>query len=154
MNNPNRFLIGFGIFVLVFAVVAVIVAVAGSRESVKLLSENTSEGTVQRFLMAIKEKDYVKAYNFLSPQTEQMKGTSIDDWMRTTQYSGDDSSWKASIVRTMVKDDNATVEVAVDVFRPGGLFGNPVHTNRITFLLKKEGSSWKINQPVDLWWLH
>jgi hypothetical protein len=154
MKTSNRFLLGFGIIIVAIVAIAVTLAVTGGNEPVKLLPETSPEGTAQRFLMAVKDQDYLKAYSFLAPQSEQIKGDSYENWVRSTQSSRDMSSWKASIVKSTVRDNDATVEVAVDVFRPDGPLANPVNTNRVTFLLQKEDGKWLINQPVDIWWLY
>jgi hypothetical protein len=154
MKTSGRFLLGFGIVVVVVVAVAVTLALIGGNEPVKLLPEDSAEGTVQRFLMAVKEQDYAKAYAFLSPRSEYLKTSPYDDWVRSMQSRSSNSSWKASIVKSTVRDNDATVEVAVDVFRPDGPLSNPVNTNRVTFVLQKEDGKWMINSPVDLYWLY
>ncbi|MGA2368940.1 MAG: hypothetical protein ABSF74_10280 [Dehalococcoidia bacterium] len=155
MSNSSRFLLGFGILILVIVAAAVIIAVTGSNQPIKILPENSPEGTVQRFLTAVKDRDYTKAYDFLAPQTGTDKVNTLDQWVQSTQYSRNTtSSWKASIVKSTITDDNATVEVAIDVFRPNGPFADPVSSNHITYLLQKVGDRWLIEQPVDLWWLY
>jgi len=154
MKASSRFLLGFGIFIIVIVAVAVIIALAGGSEQVKLLPENSPEGTVQRFLVAVKDQDYAKAYSYLYPQSDQLKGNPYDNWVRSVQSYRDSSTWKASIVKSTVRENDATVEVVIDVFRPEGPLANPVNTNRITFVLQKENSKWMINSPVDLYWLY
>jgi hypothetical protein len=154
MKTSNRFLLVFGIIIVAIVGIAVTLAVTGGSEPVKLLPGDSPEGTVQRFLMAVKDRDYLKAYGFLAPQTEQVKGDTYENWIRSTQTSRDASSWKASILKSTVRDNSATVEVAVDVFRPDGPLGNPVNTNRVTFILQMEGDRWLISQPADIWWLY
>jgi hypothetical protein len=154
MKTSNRFLLGFGIVIMAIVAISVTLAVTGGNEQVKLLPETSPEGIVQRFLMAVKDQDYLKAYSFLAPQSEQIKGDSYENWVRSTQSPRDISSWKASILKSTVRDNNATVEVAIDVFRLEGPLANPINTNRVTFLLQKEGDRWLINQPVDIWWLY
>jgi hypothetical protein len=154
MKTSSRFLLVFGIVILVVVTIAVILAVLGGNQPVKLLPEDSAEGTVQRFLMAVKEQDYAKAYTFISPQSEYYKENPYDNWVRSTQSMRGNSSWKASIVKSTVRENDATVEVAVDVFRPEGPLGNSVNTNRIMFLLQKTNGKWMINSPVDLYWLY
>jgi|WetSurMetagenome_2_1015567.scaffolds.fasta_scaffold917275_1 hypothetical protein len=154
MKNSSRFLLGFGIFIVVVVAVAVIIALVGGNEQVKLLPEDSPEGTVQQFLMAVKAQDYPKAYGYLHPQSDQLKENSYDNWIRSAQSYRDSSTWKASIVKSTVRENDATVEVKVDVFRPEGPLANPVNTNRITFLLQKENAKWMINSPVDMYWLY
>ena len=154
MKTSSRFLLGFGIMIVVVVAVAVALALIGGNQPVKMLAEDSAEGAVQRFLMAINEKDYVKAYTFLSPQSEYLKTSPYDDWMRSIQSMSGNSTWKAGIVKSTVRENDATVEVSVEVFRADGPLANPVNTNRVTFLLQKENGKWLINSPVDLYWLY
>lgn len=154
MKTSGRFLVGFGIMIIAVVAAAIVLAVMGGNEPVKVLPEDSPEGTVQRFLMAVKEQDYVKAYSFISPQSEYMKTSPYDNWIRSIQSQRSNSSWKASIIKSTVRENDATVEVAVDVFRPEGPLANPVNTNRITFVLQKINGRWMINSPVDLYWLY
>ncbi len=153
MMSSRRWLLTFGlaIGILVIATVA-LVLITASPEDEPLLPEDTPEGTVQRFLLAIRNEDYLTAESYLSP--------TIDDKIaydlrrnRATELS-ERAGWKATLGKSVVRDDEATVDVMVDVFRPQGPFENSVRTYRITFFLKKEGTSWKITSPVNLWWLY
>jgi hypothetical protein len=154
MKSSGRFLLGFGIVIIAVVAVAVVLAVAGGSQPVKVLPEDSPEGTVQRFLVAVKEQDYVKAYTFISPQSEYLKTSPYDNWIRSMQARQSNSSWKASIVKATVRDSDATIDVAVDVFRPDGPLANPVNTNRVTFILHRENGKWMIDSPVDLYWLY
>ncbi len=152
MSSSNRFLLGFGIGILLIIAVAITISLIGSNQPVKMLPENTPEGTVQRFLTAIKDQDYTGAEALVAPPSETDTYNSLEQWVKSRQSAGStDSSWKASIVKSTVKGDSATIQVAVDIFRPGGLLTDPVSTSQVTFSLHKAGDGWLIDQPVDLW---
>jgi hypothetical protein len=155
MSSSSRFLLGFGVLILVIVAISVIIAVIGSNQPVKILPENSPEGTVQRFLTAVRDRDYTKAYDFLAPQAGTDKTNTLDQWVSSTQNSRNStSSWTASIVKSTVNDDNASVDVVIEVFRPNGPLNDPVSSNNVTFLLQKAGDVWLIQQPIDLWWLY
>lgn len=155
MKTSGRFLLVFGLVILVVVGVAVALAVVGGNAPVKMLAEDTPEGVVQRFLMAVKERDYAKAYTYLSPLPENSKIYSYEEWIRSTQSRNVNSSWKASIVNSMVKENDATVDVNIDIFRlPGSPMTNPVYSHSIRFVLHKENGKWMINSPVDIYWLY
>ena len=154
MKTSSRFLLGFGIFILVIVAAAVTIALVGGNEQIKLLPENSPEGTVQRFLTAVKDQDYTKAYGYLHLTSDQLKYNSYDNWIQSTQSSRNASSWKASIVKSTVRENDATVDVAIEVFRPEGPLSNPVSTNQVTFILRNENGKWLINSPADLYWLY
>ena len=120
-------------------------------QETRLLPENTPEGIVQRYFLALKAEDYVTAYSYLSPPpTEKYP---YEEWRSSFTSSEEKPSFKVTLGKSAVRGNEATVDVTVDTFRPGGPFENPVRTHHITFFLKKEGTSWKITSPWDVWWL-
>ena len=154
MKTSRRFFLWFGIVIVLVLAVTVALALAGGNQPASLLSETTPEGVVQHYLLAIKAGQYTRAYAYLSPQSEQVKMNPYDNWVRTLQSMHNGGSWKASIVKSEVNDSDATVQVAIDVFRPAGPLSNPVSSNEITFILHNIDGKWLIDSPVDLYWLY
>ena len=154
MKASNKFLVGFGILIFIVIAIAVALSVIGSNQPVKILPADSPEGTVQHFLLAVKDKDYAKAYDYLSPTSDQIKGNTYENWLRSVQSPRDSSSWKASIMKATARENDATVEVVIEVFRPNSPLSNPVSSRHLIFLLQKEDGKWMINSPSDLWWLY
>jgi hypothetical protein len=151
--KSNRLLIIFGIVIAAMVLIAIILVMSLSGEkSVSLLPEGTPEGTVQRFFIALQGEDYVKAYAFITPRNDDKM--TYDIWKGSHYRSTEKSVWKATIGKSKITGDEATVDVVIDVFRPQGPFSEPVNTNRMNFSLKKVASGWTITSPVDLWWLY
>ena len=153
MRSSRRWLLVFGLTIGVLIIVTVaLVLTASSRGDEPLLPEDAPEGTVQRFLLAIRDEDYLAAESYLSP--------TIDDKvtydLRQNRLAGpsEDPGWKATLGKSIVRDDETIVDVTIDVFRTRSPFENSVHTYQIAFSLKKEGISWSITSPVNLWWLY
>jgi len=156
MKTSNRTLVGFGIGIVALVIITVILVLTLGRSNPTLLPENTPQGVVQRYLQAVQEKNYQIAYNYLTPADPKNPNgpfQSYDNWVMSTQNSSN-SVWKANLGTVNINGDNATVEVMIDIFRPGGPLGNPVNTNNMTFLLKKTGTNWLIISPTDLYWLY
>ena len=153
MSSSRRWLFTFGLVigVLVIGTVALVLFTSSPGDE-PLLPEDTPQGTVQRFLLAVRDEDYLAAESYLSPPINDK----ITYDLRRNQVAGlgEGAGWKATLGKSVVRDDEATVNVMVDVFRPRGPFENSVRTHRITFFLKKEGTSWRITSPVNLWWLY
>src|SRR4030042_4368109 len=101
----------------------------------RLLPEDTPEGIVQRYFLALQAKDYVTAYSYLSSPTREQNPYEM--WRGYFISSEEKPEWKVTLGESAVTDNEATVEVTVDIFKPGGPFGNPVDTYNITFFLKK-----------------
>ncbi len=153
MRSSRRWLVIFGLAIgVIIAVTVVLVLTTASPGDETLLPEDTPEGTVQQFLLAVRDGDYLAAESYLSPSVEDK----LDYDLRRSRIVRPDegASWRATLGKSVVKGDEATVEVTVDVFRPRGPFENAVSTYRVTFFLKKEGASWRITSPINLWWLY
>ena len=156
MRTSSRALIGFGIGIGVLVLVTIILVLTLGRGKSALLSENTPQGIVQRYLLAIQEKDYSAAYKYLAPpEPVNVKEPvlSYEMWLTSAQNSVN-STWKANLGEVNISGETANVNVTIGVLRPGGPFGNPVNTSNVTFFLKNVGSNWLIVSPADLYWLY
>ena len=151
MKSSSRLLLAFGVAIGVLVIVAVVLVLAIPRGGGPLLPEDTPEGTVQRYLLALEAEDYLKAYSYLSPAPREK--IPYEPWREPLVTFGERPGWKATLGESVVRGDEATVKVKVDVFRPSGPFGNPVRTHDIAFFLKKEGAHWRITSPVDVRWI-
>ena len=152
MKSSSRWLLAFGAAIGVLVIVTIVLVLTMVRPGgAPLLPENTPEGTVQRYFLALQKEDYMTAYSYLIPPPSEKYP--YQEWSRPFSSSGEKPEWKVTLGKSAVKGSEATVDVVVDVFRPGGPFDNPVSTQRVTFFLKQEGTSWKITSPWDVWWL-
>lgn len=153
--SSRRWLIGFGLAIGVLAIVTIVLVLTTSSGADKpLLPENTPEGTVQRFLVAIRDKDYLTAQSYLAPPTDNKTPYDFPLQQRQIVGQGEGPGWKTTLGKSSVRGNEATVDVAVSVFRPNGPFGNSVNTYQVTFFLKKAGDTWQITSPLNLWWLY
>jgi len=156
MRTSSRTLMGFGIGIGVLIITTIILVLTLGKGTANLLAENTPEGVVQRYLLAIQDKNYQTAFSYLIPQDPKdidNRVLTYDEWLMSVRNNSD-TTWKASLGAVKITGDSATVDVMIDVFRPGGPFANPVNTNNETFVLKKAGSSWLIISPTYLYWLY
>ena len=76
MNSSRRWLIIFAIVISILVTMTVFLVLLTKGNEVTLLSENTPQGTVQRYLIAVQEENYQEAYGYLS----------IDESQRITTY--------------------------------------------------------------------
>lgn len=152
MKPSSRWLLAFGVAIGVLVIVAIVLVLTMPAPETRLLPEDTPEGTVQRYFLALQAEDYVTAYSYLSFPPD--KTISYENWRRGIYYRPEDRpGLRVTLGKSVVKDNEATVDVVVDIFRPGGPFDNPVRTQHVTFFLQKEGTSWEISSPWDIWWL-
>lgn len=151
MKTSSRWLLAFGVAIGVLVIAAIVLVLTMPAQEVSLFPEDTPEGTVQRYFLALQAQDYIKAYSYLSPSPSER--IPYEDWRVPTVSYEEKPELKITLGKSTVTGNIATVESVVDVFRPGGPFESPVHTRHITFILKNDGTSWKITSPVDVWWL-
>ena len=153
MRSSRRWLLASGLAIGVLVIVSVVLAITmASQGDAPLLPEDTPEGTVQRFLLAVRDGDYLAAESYLSPTIDDK--TTYDLQRNRVVGPSNRPGWKATLGKSVVRDDEATVDVILDIFSPQGPFENSVRTYQVTFFLKKEGTSWRITSPVNLWWLY
>jgi hypothetical protein len=150
VKTSSRWLLIFGVTIGVLVIAAVVLVLTMSTPETRLLPENTPEGIVQRYFLALEAEDYVTAYSYLSSPTREQNPYEM--WRGGIYRSEDRSGLRVTLGKSVVTGNEATIEVTVDIFRPGGPFGNPVDTYNITFFLKKEGTSWKITSPPYVGW--
>lgn len=154
MKSSSRLLLIFGVAIGVLVITAIVlVFTLAGQGSASLLPENTPEGTVQRYLLALEAEDYQKAYNYTSfpsgaPKYEEWRDNAI-----SSREERGSESMRVTLGKSVVTGNEATVDVVVDVFSPGVPFENPVRTRHTTFSLKKEETSWEITSPTYVWWL-
>lgn len=154
MKSSNRFLLGFGI-ALVILVVLTVVLVLTNHGNVEMFPENTPQGTVQRFLLAIQEQDFQKAYSYLQIEEKGIKIT-YDEWLQSVspRFQTTSVSWKATLGETTVSGNTATVEVIIDIFQPGGPFESPVRTQTDIYQLSRVNNQWLITTRPWLYWFY
>ncbi len=156
MKSSSRWLLIFGAAIGVLVIVAIALVFAMARPgSEPLLPEDTPEGTVQRYLLALQDEDYMTAYNYLSFLPDEQ--ISYEVWkVRATRYKAGYGT-KVTLEKSTVTGNEATVYVVFDVFRASEPLGDfpfedPVSTRYRTFHLKQEGTSWKITSPTYVGW--
>jgi hypothetical protein len=154
MKSSNRFLLGFGIALIVLVAITTTLVLL-NRDNVSMLPENTPEGTVQRFLLAVQDQDFQKAYSYLQVEEKGIKLT-YDDWLQSVSppFQRTSVSWKATLGKTTVSGDTATVEVLINIFQPGGPFENPVRTQTEIYQLKQVNNQWFITTHPWLYWYY
>lgn len=152
MKSSNKWLLGFGSALGVLVIVAIVlVLIMPGNDEIELLPENTPEGVVQRYIFAIKNRDYEEAYGYLSTQSldGEMRFDSFEEWSRMFLNRGRADPWRAVIGEAEYFDSKAFVDVTIEIFNPGGLFDDPVREIYYPFTLEQQDGIWKIISPLD-----
>jgi hypothetical protein len=149
MKSVNRWLIIFGSIVGVLVIVAVTLVLT-MQNNHPLLAENTPEGVVQRYILALKDGDSQTAYTYLSDTAQT--SMPYNTWKPIPPQNGN-PTWQATIGKATVHGTSATVAVNVDRFYPSNGLNSSISSQTFVFQLVKQSDGWKINQPDYLWGL-
>jgi hypothetical protein len=156
MKSPNRILLWFGIAIAVIVVLTVALVLINQSRQVFLLPEDTPQGIVQRFLQAIQEKDFPKAYGYLNIVEKGVR-LSYDDWLNSIKpvYAPEQSTWKATLGTTNITGNTAIIEINIDIFRSNSQpLDNSVYSQRVIYYLSKINNQWFITSRPELYWLY
>ncbi|MFC1943853.1 hypothetical protein ACFLWO_04700, partial [Chloroflexota bacterium] len=108
MKSSNRWLYIFGTVIGVMVIITVLLALTiGSPSEEALLGEETPEGTLQRFLLAVRDRDYLTAETYFSPSEDDK--TDFELLRNRPAVSGENPAWKVTMGNTIINDDEATV---------------------------------------------
>ena len=147
MNLSSRWLVIFAIIIGLITVLAVSLVLFTQGKNVTLLAADTPQGTVQRYLIALKEKDYQTAYNYVSPGSAGSTG--YNDW--EMQIGNPPPSmqieWQATLEKTSQNGNYATVDVNIETAYPGSMVKSSQYSQQLNFSLTKTINSWLIISP-------
>jgi hypothetical protein len=156
MKTSSRTLIGFGIGLAVLVIITIILVLTVGQKTAPELSDNTPQGVLQRYLLAVQEKNYPVAYAYLNPHDFKNPGgptQTYEDWLQSARNTRN-HTWKAYLGQVTVNADTASIVLNIDVFRADGPLANPINSNSITFLLDRSSGKWLIISPTDLYWIY
>jgi hypothetical protein len=146
--KQDRFLIGILIGIGVLVVVALVLFFT-RRTTVQYVADDTVEGVLHNYVLAVQKQDYEKAYSYLAdkqdkPSYETFRRAFIQDYV-TPGQSG------VEILSSNVGNQEAIVNLSIvyvstDPFSGGG------YSNQGNALLVKQDGVWKIYQmPYNYW---
>jgi hypothetical protein len=138
--------------IILGAAAAVMLIAAGATlafwgKSPELLAENTPGGVVQRFLLALQDKDQARAATYVLPSSGLLPDTTHGNpqipGLPFPFYMQD--AWKATLRSTTIHGNNATVNVIFQISTSANLFGDSFYYNYVNFELVREGNTWLIS---------
>ena len=142
-SQSSRWLVGITLMVLVLVVLSVTVALVRRHEP-SLSPEDTPEGTVQRYLLALQEDDGKRAYSYLDSELQEYcdYGHLLDSARR----------WELRDMRVALEaveelDEETIVRVNVTETRLSRPFGVSEHTYPARYVLKREEDAWRFSEP-------
>ncbi len=148
MKN-DRFLVAILIAIALLIVVAIIRVLTYSPPEMTYKEENTPEGVVHNYLVAIYRGDYEKAYSYL---VDKEKKPSLETFRRSFLLgivNPQDAMAQVGKV-TFLSDNEARVEVNL-IYNTSDPFSSS-YTNLQYAFLRRQGDAWKIEtMPYPFW---
>jgi hypothetical protein len=149
MRRSDKLAVLLGIGIAAMVVLALIFASSWGRNAA-LMPDDTPAGTVQRFLIALRQKDNSQAAKYLSPSSSLNMGDGPKAIFDNPQMIGLPSTYYAgstlkAIVRTITESgDKASVNVIFEISTSAQTFGSQVFNNYVNYELTHQGQFWLI----------
>ncbi|MBI2872593.1 MAG: hypothetical protein HYY00_05310 [Chloroflexi bacterium] len=148
MSASGRWLVAIAAVVAVLVVVSVVVTLVSPRGKAVTFPEDTAEGVVQRFIVAIRDGDENLAHGYLS---ENLKKSCTAQHIRdTTRWLRDREGRNQQLVllgTQTLSDGRAEVRVRVTDVNVSPPFGVNEYSHEERYVLVREGDAWRFDQP-------
>lgn len=155
MKTVDKFLISIVGGVILLVVAAFVVVLLRPRPTYQ--SEDTPEAVAHNYLLALKQKDYARAYTYLSPAIPGYPDSSEDfaEDIRDNSWlfnNGNDSA-TLEVESADITGSRAIVSVRETVFYAGGLFDSSQYSNIFEITLEQDTTTgvWKIVESDSYW---
>lgn len=155
MKKTDKLLIGIVAGILILVLVAF--GVALTRPKPTYQAEDTPQGVAFNYLFALQQKDYERAYGYLSPTIKRYPGTveEFRDQIRdySWNFSGlDNSSTTLEVDSVDVGGNRADVRIRETQFYEGDLFSSSEHSRVFEMTLHQdESGKWRIVDSDSYW---
>jgi hypothetical protein len=145
--KQDRFLTG--ILIGIAVLIALALAVFFSRkDNLNYVSDDTPEGVVQNYVVALHKRDFDKAYGYLAdvankPTPELFRQSFLN-------HNVDPTNAGLEIGKTEISAETASVELGI-IYSPSDPFSGGYRNAEYAQLLRQNGA-WKIKQlPYNFW---
>ena len=144
----SKWLVGTAIFVVVLIVASVTVGLTIGRGAAKDLPESEPEGTVQRYLLALQNRDYPLARTYLK---ERLKESCTEEYLREAaryfaERSGDTRI--AVVGKNALSNGRVEVRVQVTDVNVSPPFGVNEYSHEEQYALTQVDGQWRLDQPA------
>ena len=149
--KQDRFLLAILAGIGLLMVVAIVVVMSQSPGSEQYLSDNTPDGVVHDYFLAMQRKDYEKAYGYLSDELKNKPD--LDRFIIDVSNSGVDQEASLKIGDVSQTDGYAEVEIAITNYRAGNIFDSGRYTTNDSAVLRQDADgTWHLIQfPYPYW---
>jgi hypothetical protein len=145
--KQDRFLIGILIGIVVLVVLSLVLFFA-RKDSEQYVADDTPEGVVHNYVVALHKADYEKAYGYLSEKENKPSYDAFRKAFVLKMVSPETIGLE--IGKADVNGENASVALNT-IYNSGDLFSGG-QRNPDTALLIKQNGEWKLeSMPFNLW---
>jgi hypothetical protein len=146
--KQDRFLTGILIGIGMLVVIAVVVFFTRQNQS-SYVAENTPDGVVHNYVLAILNKDYEKAYGYLADLDNKPTMAQFRQAFAVGRLNPGENGIKVG--KASVTGEDATVDVSM-VYTPGDPFSSGYNNIGTAQLVRQQGA-WKISSmpTYNLW---
>jgi predicted lysophospholipase L1 biosynthesis ABC-type transport system permease subunit len=145
--KQDRFLIGILAAIGVLVVASVVVFLVRGNDQT-YLPDDTPEGVVHNFVLAIQQRDVERVYGYLADKDYKPTYDEVRQALMIDRIG--DANNGVQIVSSNVNGDEAIVDVNI-IFAGGGPF-QETYSNSGTALLVKQSGVWKIESMSYPFW--
>jgi hypothetical protein len=149
LGSPRtRSLAIVALLIVGFAVVATAIVLIAGATPVREYPADSPEGTIQRYIRALDERDLDNAYALLSGAAQgRFSRAQFSEQQYAYGSYGDGSGRLVRIDRTEVTGDRATVALTIEQFWGGGFGSNRTVMHR-TIRLVREPGGWRLDEAL------
>ena len=143
--SSGRLLVLITVAVATLAIASVVVTLVTGSSDPDPLAPDTPEGTVQRYLAALQERDITRAYDLLGDDLKEECSTA--DFRRSTR-SFTDSDARVRLEGTRTLSDSTEVTVDVTHFYGSPPFEVRERTSTYLYVLEETDDGWRfVEEP-------
>ena len=153
MKGTDKFLIGIvGGIVLLVVVVFIVVLL---RPEPEYLDEDTPEGVVHNYLLALQKGEYERALDNLSSSVKHAP-KDVNEFVEdidgcSWRFRGLDRDISLIVVSADIRGERAEVQIKQTVFYSGDVFGSDLYESEFEMTLKQQNDAWKLIDGESYW---
>ena len=143
MSKSTRWLVGVAVAVVLAVVVSIAAALVGGEG--RLYEAETPEGTVQRYLRAVADRDAEAARQYLAPAVLE---DCEDDFLRGQLRNVGQQDFRASLLQTRQVGEGTEVRVRITERYGNAPFDSNEFSHDEIFMLEQHDGRWAIEEPA------
>lgn len=143
----DKFLLAIAVGAILLVAIVFIITLIKPKQD--YLLEDTPEGVANNYIFALDQRDYPRAYSYLSPTIEGFPQNSEEFQNNVGDYPYQfdfDNITGLKFESAYSGEQKATVTVQKTTFSEGGIFGSNEYTRSFEMDLSLENGEWKITE--------